>query len=141
LASVRIDGVDASDQAFTLGTTDVTDVVVTFTDKTMTIAGVVRPAGGGTDADATVVAFPVDYRAWLSAGMSPRRLATAATSASGAYQLRVGAPGDYLVVAVPPDVAPTIDPDFMTRFASSATRVTIAAGESKTLPLTVSRAR
>ncbi len=141
LASVGVGGVDASDQAFTLGATDVTDVVITFTDKTMTIAGSVRPADGGTDADATVVAYPADVRAWLSTGMSPRRLATTTTSASGAYQLRIGVPGDYLVVAVPPDVMPTIDPQFLTRFASSATRVTIAAGESKTLPLTVSRVR
>ena len=141
LASVRIGGVDASDQAFTLGTTDVADVVITFTDKTMTLAGSVRAADGGSDTDASVVVYPADFRTWITTGMSPRRIATATTTAAGTYQLRVGIPGDYLVVAIPPDIAPIIDADFMARFSSSATRVTIAAAESKTLPLTVSRAR
>jgi hypothetical protein len=141
LASVRIGGVDASDQAFTLGSTDVTDVVITFTDKTMTLAGSVRSADGGSDTDASVVVYPADFRTWLTTGMSPRRMATTTTSAAGAYQLRVGIAGDYLVVAVPPEIAPNIDLDFMARFASSAARVTIATGESKTLPLTVSRVR
>jgi hypothetical protein len=73
--------------------------------------------------------------------MSPRRLATATTSATGAYQLRIGIPGEYLVVAVPPDVLPEVVPEFIARVASSATRVSIAAGEARALPLTVSRVR
>ena len=141
LASIRVGGVDASDQAVTLGATDVTDVVVTFTDKPIALAGTVRPTGPGTDADATVIAFPADTRAWLASGMSPRRFATAVTAASGAYQLRIGIPGDYLVIAIPPEIVPDLDPDLLTRLAASATRVSFAAGENKTLPLTVSRIR
>ena len=141
LASIRVGGVDASDQAVTLGATDVTDVVVTFTDKSIALAGTVRPTSPGTDADATVMAFPADTRAWLASGMSPRRFATAVTAASGAYQLRIGIPGDYLVIAIPPEIVPDLDPDLLTRLAASATRVSFAAGENKTLPLTVSRIR
>lgn len=141
LASVRVGGVDASDQAIALGTTDVTDVVVTFTDRITTLSGTVRSADGSADAEATVVAFPADFRAWLATGMSPRRMAMTATSATGAYQLRIGIAGDYLVVAIPPEIAPEIDLEFMKRFATSATRVTFVTGDARTLSLSVSRVR
>jgi hypothetical protein len=141
LASVRVGGVDASDQAITLGTTDLTDVVITFTDKPMTLAGSVRAADSSTDVEATVIAFPADHKTWISNGMSPRRLAFGPTSATGAYQLRVGLPGEYLLVAIPPEIPPEVDPEFIARFAATATRVTIAAGETKTQALTVSRVR
>ena len=141
LASVRAGGVDASDQAITLGTTDFTDVVVTFTDKPITVSGSVRAADSSADVEATVIAFPADHKTWLTNGMSSRRLATAPTSATGAYQLRVGLPGEYLLVAIPPDVAPEVTPEFIARFATTATRVTLAAGDTKTQALTVSRVR
>ncbi len=141
LASIRAGGVDASDQAVTLETADITDVVITFTDKSMTLSGSVQPAASTRDTDATVVAFPADYKSWLANGMSPRRVSSSPTSASGTYQLRLGIPGDYFVVAIPPEVAPDVDPEFIARFSASATRVSIAAGESKTQSLTVSRVR
>ncbi len=141
IASIRAGGADAFEQAVTLGTTDVTDVVITYSDKTMTLSGNVRVADSSADAEATVVAFPADQKAWLASGMSPRRVVTATASDSGVYQLRIGIPGDYLVVAIPPEIAPDVDPEFIARFAASATRVSIASGESKTQPLTVSRVR
>ena len=141
LASVRVGGVDASDQAITLGTTDFSDVVVTFTDKPITVSGSVRSADSSADAEATVIAFPADYKTWIANGMSPRRFATAPTSATGAYQLRLGLPGEYLLVAVPPDIAPEVTPEFIAKFAATATRVTLAAAETKTQALTVSRVR
>jgi carboxypeptidase family protein len=141
LASVRIGAVDAAGQAFALGSSDVGDVVVTFVDKVITLSGTVSAAASGGNPEATVVLFPVDYQTWLATGMSSRRLAASPASATGAYQLRVPLPGDYLVVAVPPDVAPEVDRDFVTRFAPSAVRVSLASGETKTQALTVSRPR
>jgi hypothetical protein len=141
LASVRVGGIDASDQPITLGTTDFTDVVVTFTDKPMTISGSVRAADASGDVEATVIAFPADHKAWMANGMTPRRIATAPTSASGTYQLRIGLPGEYLLVAIPPEIAPEVDPEFIARFSATATRVNITAGETKTQALTVSRVR
>jgi hypothetical protein len=140
LASVRIGGVDAAGQAFTLGDEDVTDIVVTFTDKTITLTGSVSPEEATALPEATIVVMPADVRAWLASGMSPRRVATTSTS-TGVYQLTIPLPGSYLVVAVPPDVNPEIDPDFATRFAAGAVRVSIAAGETKTVPLTIRRPR
>ena len=140
LASVRVGGVNAAAQAFTLGEDDVTDIVVTFTDRTITLTGSVSGEDARTPPDATVVVMPADVRAWIASGMSPRRVATTFTS-TGTYQLTIPLPGDYLVVAVPPDINPEIDPDFAVRFAPSGVRVSLAAGEMKTQPLVVRRPR
>ena len=140
LASIRAGGVDAAGQALTLGNEDVTDIVVTFTDRTMTLTGSVTAEDARMPPEATVVVMPADVRAWIASGMSPRRVAMTSTS-TGAYQLTIPLPGNYLVVAVPPDVNPEVDPDFAARFAAGAVRVSIAAGETKTQPLTVRRLR
>jgi len=146
LASIRFGAADAAVQGITIGAEDIGDVVITFTDKAITLTGEVRgtPGPSGTLGPldhATVVVFPTDYQAWMASGMSPRRTATAVTSATGAYQLKVPLPGEYFVVAIPPDVAPEIDAEFVKRFSAGAVRVSFAAGESKTQSLTVARAR
>ncbi|HUF48498.1 MAG TPA: carboxypeptidase-like regulatory domain-containing protein [Vicinamibacterales bacterium] len=141
LASVRVAGVDVAGRTFTIGTSDINDVVVTFTDTVMTLSGTVRAADGGTETDATIVAFPADAREWIEAGMPRGRLATASTSSNGTYQIRLPLPGDYHVVAVPLDASPEVDPDFVARFAPQAVRVSFARGETKTQPLTIGRAR
>jgi hypothetical protein len=141
LSSIRFGTSDAAVQAVTIGTQDVGDVVVTFTDKTITLSGDVRAAVAGGPPDATVVLFPADYQAWIASGMSPRRTVTAATSATGAYQLKVPLPGDYLVVAIPPEIAPEIDAEFVKRVSAGGVRVTLAAGDSKTQALTVAKVR
>ena len=141
LASIRFGTTDVVGQAFTIGTQDVGDVTITFTDKTITLAGEVRAAESGPT-EATVVLFPADHQAWVASGMSPRRTAVAVTSPTGgAYQLRVPLPGEYLVVAIPPDIAPEIDGEFAKRFSAAGVRVSLAAGDAKTQALTVARVR
>jgi hypothetical protein len=139
VASFRIGGVDAAGQAFTLGVTDVTDAVLTFTDQSMTLLGTVTASGKSEVAGSTVVIFPADSDEWITQGMSARRTASAPTAASGAFSLRVALPGDYVAVAIPPDLAPDIDREFITRVLPSAVRVSLRPGESKTLSLTMAR--
>lgn len=141
LSSIIAGGVDVVDKVLTLGTTDVPEVVVTFTDKVQSISGSVRAPDAKTEPEGTVVLFPADSQSWMKSGMSSRRLASASTSAGGTYRLTVQLPGDYLIVAVPPDVDPEVTPDFVKRFAASATRVSIAPGESKAQDLTLARIR
>jgi hypothetical protein len=138
--SFRIGSVDAAGQAFTLGVTDVTDAVLTFTDQSMTLLGTVTASGGKSDvAGSTVVIFPADSDEWIKQGMSARRTASAPIAASGAFALRVALPGDYIAVAIPPDLAPDIDREFISRVLPSAVRVSLRPGESKTLSLTMAR--
>jgi hypothetical protein len=85
--------------------------------------------------------MPADVAAWIRSGMSPLRIASTTTSVSGVYQLTVSLPGDYLLVAVPPEVEPEVTPEFAARFAAGATRVSLAAGETQAQPHTLRRPR
>ena len=120
---------------------DIDDVVVTFTDRKMTLSGNVRAPEGSRNAESTVLVVPANVDGWIAAGMSPRRTATAYVPATGVYQLQILLPGDYVVAALPPEVEPSMDPDFLRRIVAQGARVSVAPGESKTLPLTILRAR
>jgi len=141
LAAIRFGATDAARQALAIGAEDVPDVVITFTDKVITLTGDVRAVQGGGADGATVVAFPLDYQAWIRSGMSPRQTATALTSPTGAFQLKLPLSGDYLVVAIPAEIAPEIDAEFVKRFSADAVRVSFAAGDAKTQSLTVTKTR
>lgn len=141
LSSIRFGTTDAAVQPVTIGAEDIQDVVVTFTDKAITLTGDVRSMESGGSPEATVVLFPADIPSWVASGMSLRRTATAVTSPTGAYQLKVPLPGEYFVVAIPPDVAPDIDGEFAKRFSVGAARVSFAVGDSKTQSLTVARVK
>lgn len=141
LASFRIGNTDGAGQAFTISDRDLADVVMTFTDKVTTVSGEVRAPESSASPEATVVLFPADVPGWIASGMSPLRTLSVPTSPAGAYQLQVLLPGDYLMVAIPPEVAPDVDADFVKRFGASAVRISFAAGETKTQALTLVRPR
>ena len=142
IASFRVGGVDAVGQAFTLGDTDVTGAVLTFTDKVITLSGAVTAGSAGSDvAGSTVVIFPADIEEWIEAGMSARRTASIPVPPGGAFSMRVALPGDYLAIAVPAETAPDLDRELIKRVLPSAVRVSLAAGESKSLSLTLTRVR
>ena len=141
LASFRIGTADGVGQAFSISDRDLTDVVMTFTDKVTTVSGEVRAPESNASPEATVVLFPVDVPGWIASGMSPLRALSVPTSATGAYQLQVALPGEYLLVAIPPEILPDVDAEFVRRFGSSAVRISIAAGDTKTQALTLVRPR
>jgi hypothetical protein len=142
LKSIVAAGENAAMHGLALDRTDLSGVVVTFTDRLTELSGIVQaPTAGARAVDATVVAVPADHREALAAGLLTRRSATVRTEPDGTYRLRMPFPGDYLVVAVPADIAPDLDERFLVTFASRGTRVSVAEGERKTLPLSVSRAQ
>lgn len=141
IGSFDVGGIDAAGQAFTIGESPLS-AVLTFTDKTISLGGTVTTAGSDSDlAGSTVVIVPADIEEWMKTGMSPRRMTSAVVSATGAFTTGVALPGDYMAIAVPPDVAPDVDRAFLKRFASAATRVTLRPGDSKSVTLTLARVR
>jgi hypothetical protein len=46
-----------------------------------------------------------------------------------------------VVAALPPEIEASMDPDFLKRIVAQGMRVSLAPGESKTLLLTIARAR
>jgi protocatechuate 3,4-dioxygenase beta subunit len=130
--AAMLNGVDVSETPFDF-TRDVTDLVLTFTDRWSGMSGVVQGAGGG---GAMVLAFTTNVQAWNEQAASPRRLKRTRANARGEFGISSVPPGDYYVSAVPEEqAADWPDPKALEALARVATQVTIAEGEHKTIDL------
>lgn len=132
LRHAMVNGRDASSVPIDVGEEDIPGVVVTFTDRSTDLVGVVHSADGTPDAMAAVLAFPTDVNLWTEGGLNPRRLRLTRTDASGRYQLRNLPPGAYYVIAVPDAQADGWrERRVLDALARHATVVTIFEGEHK----------
>ncbi len=134
--SISIEGHDQSDAPFDLNASDLSDVIVTFTDRPCTLAGIVRRATGEPDTTALVVGFPVDPQAFDASGI---HTFSTRTTSTGTYSIPSMAPGDYSVVAIPNALAQSWqNADVLSRLAVSAVRVHVDDGAHATRDLTTS---
>jgi hypothetical protein len=137
--SIMLNGRDVSVEPFELGTEDVRGLVVTFTDRVSTLAGVVSNAKG-PDPTAEVVVFPADTLAWKQTGVVARRHRVERVDARGAFTISGLPPGEYFVAAVPGSLpGDRHDPGMLASLAADATRAVIADGGSVNLQLVVKR--
>ena len=63
---------DVSDDPLELDSTDVTDVVITFTDRPASLAGTVQQAERSGRDGVAVVVFPADAKSWLDSSANPQ---------------------------------------------------------------------
>jgi hypothetical protein len=136
MQSVTVGGKDITDRVFDLQS-DMTSLVVTFTDQPSKVTGTVNDARGTASPTAVVLAFPVDAKLWSGYGASPRHLKSTLTSRTGVYTFDHLPPGEYNVIAIDPAEADDWqDPARLEALAGEATKVTVAAGDtSKTVDL------
>jgi hypothetical protein len=136
LKAVTTGGHDVLDSPFTLGASDLDDMVVTLTDRVPRIVGTLRDGGGRPNPSATVGIFPVDKARWRLPGMPSPRVRTTSPDRNAGYSMDGLPAGEYLIVAVdhPVDFS---DPAVLTSLMGSATHVSVVEGESRTLNLTV----
>jgi len=134
--SIIADGRDATNEPFELRDADITNVVITYTDKVAQVSGTVHVSSGGTVVSgSTVFMFPADYRARI-ANADGRRFRNAAISKTGTYTFALLTPGEYLVAALDVDDVPeNRDTPFFDALSRVATRVTIGEGDKKTQDL------
>jgi hypothetical protein len=125
------EGKDLTLTPLVLDGTAVKDIVITFSDRRSELSGTVTDPAGRPDANAAVVVFPVDYRAWIQGGLSPLVARAEVVSQTGTYTFAIR-PGDYLIAVVSEDALPTWpDASAIEAVARNAARVTILRGESK----------
>ena len=137
--SAMLNGVDVSETPFDL-TRDVTDLVLTFTDRWSGISGTVQ--GAGPSVDATVLVFTTDTQAWNGAGANPRRMKSALASATGAFGFGSLPPGDYYVTAIrEADAADWREPTSLEALARDAALVSIVEGEHRTITVPLRQVR
>ena len=105
---------------------ELTDVVLTFTDRLTEIGGTVLTGSDQPVADAIVVAFAADNRYWRTGS---RRIRRAVTDLDGRYAMRALPPGEYRIAVI--DAS---DRDFLTvlpKLTGRSVSVTIGEGEKK----------
>jgi hypothetical protein len=134
---------DLTDRAFDL-VSDMTGLVVTFTDRALRVTGTVKDARGAIAPRATVLAFPTDPARWTGYGSSPRDIRSVPTTRAGTYTFQNLPAGEYDLIAVAgaePDA--WTDPRMLEALANQATRLTIDGTETtpKTVDLTVKAGR
>jgi len=128
--SVLIGGRNAAGRSFSLDS-DVSDVVVTLTQRPSYISGIVRDSSG-QPAASSVVIFPEESRDWGDfANWLPARSVRIPTKGDGTFSVPVF-PGRYLLVAMPQDLDPTDDwqtRSFLEGIAKAAISLEVREGE------------
>ena len=133
---------DVSDDPLELDSTDVPDVVITFTDRPASLAGTVQQAERAARDGVAVVVFPADSKAWLDTGANSRRMRKVAVTDSGAYDVPALPAGSYYVAAVSEAAAGDWrDPAFLEQLAPGAAHVQITDGEKATQSLRLQEVR
>jgi 5-hydroxyisourate hydrolase-like protein (transthyretin family) len=136
MKAVYLDGREITDEPIDVKSDNITGLNVIFTDRVSGLAGSVRDARGTPASNVTVILFPPDERQWLS---QSRRIMTARTDASGAYQLPAVPPGEYLITAVEDaEQGEWFDPAFLEEIKGRATKIRIEEGDQRTQDLKVS---
>ena len=130
LKSVSISGTDALDFPLEVGpNVNVSDAVVTFTDRQQELSGMIQDSSGRPTADFTIIVFPTDRRYWLPLS---RRITSTRPGTDGKFSIRSLPAGDYRLTAVT-DVEPGewYDPNFLAQLMNASISFSLNAGEKK----------
>jgi protocatechuate 3,4-dioxygenase beta subunit len=136
LRSAMAAGKDLTAEPFDVGTTDLRDVVFTFSDRKALIGGVVTGAAT-LPSPITVILFPANPRRWVDYGQDLQRVLTFETNADGTY-LVSPLPGDHYILATSSDLGDAWTlPANLQRLAALADRASVSEGERLTINLRV----
>jgi carboxypeptidase family protein len=138
LKEVRVNGTDVIDSPveFRPGE-DLSGIEIGLTRTVATLTGTVQDAKGQPASDYVVVAFAADTRRW---GYLSRFVRSARPDLKGGFTISGLPAEDYLVVAVEYlEPGEEGDPEVLERLRGSATRVTIADAQPKSITLKLAR--
>ena len=136
VASVRVDGREVLAEGLVVGTTDLTDVVVTFSGRSWDISGAVRDRDGRPVPGARVIVFPrnpVDRH--LAGFDTPQRVLRVAADRSGVFHATGTFAGEFLAIAVaaPPEF--WMAPEYLETLVPRATPVRLEPGQKQSIDL------
>lgn len=141
LARAMFQGRDIAVEAVDM-TSDLENVVLTFTDKTGTLKGTVQVDSPMRPDEGAVLLFPVDEKAWVDYGRSSRRVTSVRVTENGSFTLPAPPDGDYFVVAIPDAEADDWqNPETLAKLAGMAERVTVRSQAMPPLNVRLRRLR
>jgi uncharacterized protein (DUF2141 family) len=108
---------------------EVGGAILTFTDRTQEVSGMIQDPMGRPTADFTIIVFPSDKNYWVPLS---RRIVSARPITDGRFTLQNLPPGDYRLTAVT-DVEPGewYNPDFLQQLMGASIPISLQAGEKK----------
>jgi protocatechuate 3,4-dioxygenase beta subunit len=134
-ASIAAGGAESVDGIVRISGDDIEHATITMTDRQTMVSGTVMDADGKPVTDVTVIALPSNPQLWTP---NTRRIVSARPLIDGRYEIKALPPGDYaLAVLRTVERGQWFDPEFLTELQAAAERVTIGAGERKTLDLKI----
>lgn len=121
-----------------LETADLSDLVLTFSERSTRVSGSIVDGTGApvTDPTVDVVAFPADTTHWQQDPLNHRRVRLAHATSTGAFEIEGLAPGDYYAVAIESGY-PLEAPGALDRLIPGATTLTLGEGQQANLRLRV----
>jgi hypothetical protein len=137
-ASIVVGGLERLGDSVDVAASDISEVVITLTDKTTELSGMVRDARGATPPDARVIIFPRNPgdRDQYFAPPAPRRVRQVLVDTRGQF-LTLIPPGDYLVAAVTRLVPNWMAPEHLQSLAAQASAVRLEVGDRRTVSVIV----
>jgi protocatechuate 3,4-dioxygenase beta subunit len=132
------DGRDITDAPIDLKNAEqLADVQIVLTRRVTTLSGQVTDDKGSATPDGTVIVFAADRSKWFE---DSRFVRAARPDQKGRYQLMGLPPGDYLAAAVDyVQQGEWADPDYLDALRQYARTLTLAEGETQTIPLALVR--
>lgn len=136
LKSSMIGGQDTLDFPLEFeGDRDITDAVLTLTDKSSELSGVLTDSSGKPTSDYMIVAAASDSRYWVPGS---RRISVTRPGPDGRYTFRSLPPGSYVMAAViDPEPGAQYDPEFLKSLGAAGVTVTVLEGAKVTQDLRV----
>jgi len=137
LTSAQYNGLDISDTPVQFGSSDITGVAISFSDRPARLSGTVRDASGAPVSNAFVLAFraAAEQDVW----MPITHIGHAKTGRYGTYHID-GLPADrYYIVALDHEPDEWRTPDVLRTLAARAARVRVTLAADVTQDLTVSK--
>ncbi len=131
LKEARVGARDTLDSGLDIRPNDnVTDAVLTFSDRPTTLSGTLQDASGRPASDYFIIVYAADRAYWPPPS---RRVAMTRPGNDGKFTIRSLPPGDYLVAAVT-DAEPGewMDPGFLAQLVTASIKTALAEGETRT---------
>jgi hypothetical protein len=124
--SASFGGRDAADRQIEI-TDDVSDVIVTLTDKVTELTGTLQNSAGQPATGFHVIVFPADRAGWF---WGTRQIVSLRPATDGSFRTTTLPAGDYLIAAVT-DVQQNewLQPEFLESLVAAAVPVTLRYGE------------
>jgi uncharacterized protein (DUF2141 family) len=137
--TAMIDGRDALDVPVEVGSSPVTGITVTFTDRLSELNGRIADAAGRPAAEYFIILFSTDNGFWTP---QSRRIQSKRPGSDGRFSFVNLPPGRYHLAAVTDvDQGQWFDPTFLAQLVPAAIGVTITAGEKTTQDIQIAASR